>query len=438
MAVPTFGRDPNQPPRTRRGLEFLSKMITSLMARGQITDIGNAKNPSYAIQSSLSPGGGLTYDGAGNLTIKLNTNILNLSTSGLGFSNQTGNVVLASPANGSNGPPTFRPLTSNDVPGRSINGILGNLTLLAGGNVTVTSNVTNSNIVISATVPPSPPPPPSVTGLNTLTGNVTIFGSANISVVSNVANSNITIFGNTSPGGGGTFACLPPPSAGIRLYRYLDEPYLSVSDGSTWFNYYVGAAPMTTPSAATFTTAINADANLTMTQKNGRVEFYSPLDISSGAYRRGFVHAQAGNFTVTCATELIRFIKDGGTAAIGLVVRKSSNAHMIVFERYQTADNHRVNLEMWSDESTFTGGIADGNLMGGVWPNPIYWQRIQHDGTNLIFSFSFDGFTWIPYYTYTYDSFISGFDQIGIVIANNGSNGPMWGNLWDYVVGPYP
>ncbi len=195
MIPPRLPRDPSQPVRTRRFTEILSTILTSLLARGEITNVGNSQVPAYAVQGNLAAGGGLYYN-AGQLSIKLAPSangVLTLGNDGLGV----GNIVQR-------------------IGNGTVN-ITGNVTLVGNG-VSIVANAINNNITLSANS--------SAGGVGNI-GNGTANATGNVTLTGNGITFSIT--GNTvlgtvvgSGGGGG--------GTGLDPISVIYPPFATVGD----------------------------------------------------------------------------------------------------------------------------------------------------------------------------------------------------------------
>jgi hypothetical protein len=180
--------------------------------------------------------------------------------------------------------------------------------------------------------------------------------------------------------------------------------------GGAWF------APLLPPEAAAFpNTALNLGGSL-VNQLNGCVLTAIPGASGSDAVQwatQAVPALGATGWQVIAAVTPLQVM--GGTAFAGIVVKQAASTKLRIFGQDNLRPlNALLNYSDWNkyaNENDFRSVIA-----------PIFWQRVQFDGTNLIWSQSLDGLYWTEMLTETAaSSYVGVPDQVGFC-ANFASN----------------
>lgn len=182
--------DTGATPELRRFVQIVAEYLNSWIRNGQVIrpTLGNA-----TITINLQASSGLEIDANGSIRIDLATTVLTLTAAGLTFANQTGNKVLASPEDGSNGPPDFHPLANLAV--TSLNGNRGSLQIANGAGLILTQNSTTLTLAAGGTG--------VVLSVGNATTNTTgavrlLSATGNVTVVANAANNSISFDASSS------------------------------------------------------------------------------------------------------------------------------------------------------------------------------------------------------------------------------------------------
>lgn len=168
-----------------------------------------------------------------------------------------------------------------------------------------------------------------------------------------------------------------------------------------------GERPRVVPAAASFTLQ-NANSGT----------------IADGAYGSGIV------FDSVNATAGIRMIRRNGSPPAtpysiitrsqavsaatgaypcGVVLRNSSSGKVIFFGAYNGSQEL---VQQWSAYGTFNANILGATTIWSV--GVPTWRKVDNDGTNLNFSISPDGITWVQLATTTLAAYVSSIDEIGM------------------------
>lgn len=94
-----------------------------------------------------------------------------------------------------------------------------------------------------------------------------------------------------------------------------------------------------------------------------------------------------------------------GNVQFGLIVRNSVSGKLILFA---FNSNTNISVQNWINPTTFSSQVTT------VSTQPIYWLRINNDGTNLNFYTGTNGIDWDLFSTQTLASFIGSVDQAGL------------------------
>lgn len=146
-----------------------------------------------------------------------------------------------------------------------------------------------------------------------------------------------------------------------------------------------GESGLTVPAFADFTW-VNQGTATASDQANGGIFLLAAA--ASGDSLKCLVKAATPPFTVIAKFKPA--ILTVNFASFGLLLRESGTSKILNFPLGPT-----VGVNYYTAATTFSAGlVAAGALIPGV-----FWQKIQHDGTNLKFSVSGDGVNWIQVWT---------------------------------------
>lgn len=173
------------------------------------------------------------------------------------------------------------------------------------------------------------------------------------------------------------------------------------------------------PTTTTIGTAYNQSANFAA----------SSINIPSGVLLKDFsVTTQLEGwlqayptppFTLTWLISNV--IPGGNFTQPAMFVASSTTGNVMAFEHGY--DWQLEGVQTYSSPTTFVATISSNNLPFKL---PYVWQRYQDDGTNITFSWSFDGYNFTTLYTVAKaSSFLSasGFNYIGYGFSANTVNG---------------
>jgi hypothetical protein len=174
------------------------------------------------------------------------------------------------------------------------------------------------------------------------------------------------------------------------------------SGGGAWM------APMSAPQAANFTT-VSTDLPTTLTdQGNGAVLATTPSGTALDEVQwcsRAVPAMGPHGWSATLAITPCNALSD--TGFVGLMIKKAASPRMRIFGQ----DNARslaaiINYNSWN---SYNGQTA---LRQAI--QPVFWQRLAYDGTNLIWAQSLDGYFWqTVLIENAANSFVGVPDQIG-------------------------
>jgi hypothetical protein len=161
-------------------------------------------------------------------------------------------------------------------------------------------------------------------------------------------------------------------------------------------------------SLTTLTGIVGASANITLTDKT-RAHMYDWT--ASGA------NTVQGAVKAAPATPWDLYLRVSHKAAFGvntsfgLILRNSANGKLTTFITSFSAPAG-IYVQQWTNPTTFASSLAGGFSFGYI--PQVMWLRINNDGTNLNFYWSFDGIDWVLVSTTTIATFMGAVDQIGL------------------------
>jgi hypothetical protein len=167
------------------------------------------------------------------------------------------------------------------------------------------------------------------------------------------------------------------------------------------------------------TTVANSSVVLNMTVSAGQL----------AGYKQSFVPG-ASNFTFEGKLMLGGLNCTGGNTTQGLVVSDGTKYLYCNFAIFSNNTTPSWNIEYWTTANNYSSAITSGNMSLPIytgWTSMAFpyvlpvWFRLQKSGTDLIFSFSFDGFTYISHTASAAFNNISTISGIGICCGNGAS-----------------
>jgi hypothetical protein len=229
------------------------------------------------------------------------------------------------------------------------------------------------------------------------------------------------------------YASLPAAGSSGKLYNFSDSPYTAIDNGSSYDYFYNGhKAVLLDQSGWTWFNQGSA----TVDQTPGFVALTSP--VASGTNIRGRLRGSypAGNFTLVVGVQQIA-VQAGSVdslTCIGLTISDGTKHKVFVVANFNfnTANGPSA---IWvgkyaSATSATSATVPYTELNLGT--NPM-WLKLVDNGTNQIFSYSYDKFTWIQILSETRTTHLTPSD-LGIVITNQGGTPPVQGGniiSWD-------
>lgn len=191
------------------------------------------------------------------------------------------------------------------------------------------------------------------------------------------------------------------PAAGTAGRRFIcsDGPNAFLDSGSAWMPELGVGVYGTIPPAAANWTKIDA-GNSTLTDSVGTLlAVTATADVSGGWYYSG---ALGSTFTVTVALDMA-FNATLFNGFFGIGLRNAAAASLIA--RYGVyldgsspypTNLQRQNFTNITTPSTVKVTIASSRLLNR---RGVLWLRVQQDATNLIWTFSVDGYRFEPFWT---------------------------------------
>lgn len=217
----------------------------------------------------------------------------------------------------------------------------------------------------------------------------------------------------------GALANLPSTlqKAGQR-YQTTDADYNYIFDGSIWRAIY-GSKIVIPPVPGDFAWVNQGSA--TVSSANGGLLLTTP-GAASINIRAQVATAPAIPFDAKCLVSLLNVC--GGFRA-GICFREAATGKFLTLSSGggSTSDPF-FTISRWTNATTFSTQPATFNPTIAVFSNGC-WLRAVHDGTNITFHLSPDGFNWIQYYTEAKAAFFTTEpDQVGIFLNPESTAAP--------------
>lgn len=188
----------------------------------------------------------------------------------------------------------------------------------------------------------------------------------------------------------GAAASVPSPARRGALWLSNDSS-LSFRDNSSALRGITGLWKFTPPVLGDFTWTNQGSATTSTTGNVITVNI--PADASTGVSLRVLYKAKTPPYKITGFFQFGQIGQSYQSCGMGFydgTGGKLVSMHFIVFD----TDYSYVEVCNWTNTSTFSS--APGYAFLGSSGTAIGWMQIEHDGTNLIFRISNDGYTWIP------------------------------------------
>lgn len=181
--------------------------------------------------------------------------------------------------------------------------------------------------------------------------------------------------------------------------------------------------PKPTKAALAFSNSLNNQGTYSQTDTALGVMFSDTATTGSAALEGSFSSYPATPFTYTV---MLGFQPRTGVSVCFSVAASMTGATENLCEHDTGAVSpFSTDIEQWNTPTTYSTTVANTEVkfLGGS----HLWMRIKDDGTNLIYSVSYDGVNWsIVYQVAKASDFLSsngGFHYIGIIIAPYNSTG---------------
>ncbi len=220
---------------------------------------------------------------------------------------------------------------------------------------------------------------------------------------------------NSVPTGGGSgnatsttaFASPPGSPASGDLDLYTDSFYVSRYSGSAWVPWGP-IFPCVEPSLASITTWVN-QGGATVTTTNGGIFLLGPA--GAGVNLRCRVKA-APSTPYTITAMILPHLMAVNFMGCGLLFRDSASGKMASIALVNTAAGWTVDVNKWTDATTFSAQYVSGVLQTML--SPVF-LRIADNGTNRISSLSNDGINWRVVHTVGRTDFLTA-NQVGFFV----------------------
>src|SRR6266700_1338442 len=167
----------------------------------------------------------------------------------------------------------------------------------------------------------------------------------------------------------------------------------------------------------------------TVTQGSGLVQWFLANEVSENIRGR-FVAAPASTpYTIT-ALVLSGQMTASGTCGVGIAFRESGTSKAVYIAMVGNAGSAGPRIHVRKNTSETSNSTSSTGPQFLVTPANGMWLRISDDGTNVIYSYSFDGVNFVTQLSETRGTFFTVKpNQVGIAIQNFGSNQDTWGSI---------
>lgn len=253
-------------------------------------------------------------------------------------------------------------------------------------------------------------------GSATQVAQVTVNAQGQVTAASNV---NISVSSGSTITSG-TYASLPSSPGAGQMYIVTDGPATMLYQSGAWQTLYQNM-PVTPYIDANFSWV-----NQTSSSKSGSVTATGPFSfLRAPALSGDNMRIRVASLPATpwTFTALMQF-PFMGEAYIqgGMILRNSSSGEILTLAAVQSlssGDNlYEIALGKWSSPTS----SASNYILQPGFITPQFWGRIQDNGTNRIYSVSYDGQNWMTLYTVSDTDYITP-NQFGFYADSNNSGG---------------
>ncbi len=267
----------------------------------------------------------------------------------------------------------------------SLNSLTGALSIAAGSNITVTPS--GSTITIAASGGGGG-------GSSTLAGDsdVAISSPSDGQVLTYDATSRK--WANATPSGGGGGGALPGPDVPPSTAGSLDDEFNgSALDGTRWTWLNQQAA-----------TATEGQGNLSLVNGTPSTGVNAILQAAPGS--------TPWEFTAKVCPH-----SPGSVTECGTILQESASGKLIIFGFEVTTGGLNLGIYAWNSPTSYGPVETSVVLSALTFTAPIY-LKIKNDGTNLIFSLSYDGIIFDQFYQQTLAAFFTTApDHVGLALV---------------------
>lgn len=123
------------------------------------------------------------------------------------------------------------------------------------------------------------------------------------------------------------------------------------------------------------------------------------------------------------ARVLADYSNNSGFHFIGLCLNDSSTGKITTYGPAYHSSVSDMSVTNWTNQTTFSSYPNNSTRWTTTWQRWLY-VRIKNDGTNLLFSASTTGLTWVQTLSVAKASFITTIDRVGICVDTNDSSIP--------------
>lgn len=219
----------------------------------------------------------------------------------------------------------------------------------------------------------------------------------------------------------GTYAARPAAGTSGRLYLSTDSPILSFDDGALWTEFY-STYKLTNDTFPS--TWINQETASSVTTYGG-VQMIGPASAGNDV-RLLKKTAPATPYTITVM--LFPHILLVNFMACGLAFRQSSDGKLSLLRLTTVSSIFELAVSTFNSP---TSAVGNNVLLPVNTQTPVF-LRIADNGTNRIYSWSMDGYTWVQIFSETRTTFLTA-DEVGIFVESGQATYDMscWFLSWD-------
>lgn len=214
-----------------------------------------------------------------------------------------------------------------------------------------------------------------------------------------------------------TWSNLITAGAAGRLFLPSDAPYL-VRDNESALQYFGPMRKVVPPVNGDFAWINQGSA--TVSTANGGVYISDPVNASLSMRIRK-KSAPSTPYTVTMMA--LPVLKADSFNFVGMCFRESSSGKLETLHWIgRTSATSKLEQNEWNSPTSFQDVVANVETQfvpGG----PPPWLQIEHDGTDLYYRYSQDGWNWVTFESHTDGNFFtSAPDEIGFCAGSNGGD----------------